>query len=104
MSRISFGALWVTGIVLSFAAIGLYGQILVGRISGAITDPTGAPVAGAKVAITNTDTQAVRTVSTDNKGFYSIAELPIGRYRVEVNQAGFKKSSQSGLTLSATRV
>jgi hypothetical protein len=100
MSRVSFRALWVSSIILSFAVIG-YGQILVGRISGAITDPTGAPVAGAQVAITNTDTQAVRTVSTDNKGFYSVAELPIGRYKVEVNQAGFKKSSQSGLTLSA---
>jgi hypothetical protein len=101
MSRVSLRALCFTGIFLSFTGIGLYGQILVGRISGAVTDSTGAPVAGAKVAITNTDTQAVRPVSTDNKGFYSVAELPIGPYKVEVNQSGFKKSSQSGLTLSA---
>src|SRR3954464_9937731 len=101
MSRISFRALCFTGIFLSFTGVGLYGQILVGRISGAVTDPTGAPVAGVKVAITNTDTQAVRPVTTDNKGFYSMAELPIGPYQVEVNQTGFKKSSQSGLVLSA---
>jgi hypothetical protein len=102
MSRASFrAALRIADIFLSFTSVSLYGQILVGRISGAVTDPTGAAVAGSQVTITNTDTQAARRVSTDNKGFYSVTELPIGPYKVEVNQSGFKRSSQSGLTLSA---
>jgi hypothetical protein len=102
MSRPSFrAALRFAGIFLSLTASGLYAQILVGRISGTITDPTGAPIAGAHVVITNTGTQAARSVSTDNKGFYSVAELPIGAYKVEVDQTGFKRSSQSGLSLSA---
>ncbi|HMJ61047.1 MAG TPA: carboxypeptidase regulatory-like domain-containing protein, partial [Bryobacteraceae bacterium] len=97
MSRASFRAI---GIFLSITAIGLHAQILSGRISGSVIDSTGAPVAGARVAITNTGTQATRAVSTDNKGFYSVAELPIGPYKVEVDQSGFKRSSQSGLNLS----
>ncbi len=102
MSRVSFRAvLRLASIFLSLTASGIYAQILVGRIAGTITDPTGAPIAGAHVVITNTGTQAARSVSTDNKGFYSVAELPIGAYKVEVDQTGFKRSSQSGLNISA---
>jgi hypothetical protein len=92
---------------ISFIAIALGltgtvdGQILVGRISGAVTDSTGAAVASAQVAVTNQDTQASRLVTTDSRGFYSVQELPIGPYRVEVHQAGFKRTSQSGLSLVA---
>ena len=44
MSRVSFHAtVLLTGIFLSLLGVGLYAQILVGRISGAIIDPTGSP-------------------------------------------------------------
>lgn len=89
-------------LVASFlCSIALNGQILVGRISGTVVDPSGAAVAGAVVTIANTDTQAARTVTTDGKGFYSVEELPIGHYRVEVNQTGFKRSTTNNLTLVA---
>ncbi len=94
-------AVWPLAVIVSLAGLCLYAQILVGRISGTVTDPTGAAVAGAKVTITNLDTQATRTITTDGKGFYSVEELPIGPYKVEVNQTGFKRSSQSGLNLVA---
>jgi hypothetical protein len=94
-SRVALGA------VLVLACICLKGQILVGRVSGNVMDPSGAPVVGARVAITKTDTQATRIVTTDNKGFYSVQELPIGPYSVLVDKSGFKRVSQSGLNLVA---
>ena len=80
-------------IVLSVSA---HAQTTFGRMGGAVTDPTGASVAGAKVIIRNTDTQATREIMTDEKGYYSVENLPIGPYRVEVEHPGFKHSTQSG--------
>ena len=55
------------------------GQTLFGRISGTITDPSGAAVAGAKVTVTDVATQNSRILTTDDKGFYSADNLPVGR-------------------------
>ena len=70
------GSVCVAALLLGFGGLCLKSQIPVGRISGTVADPTGAAVAGAPVTITNTDTQAKRTVSTDGKGFYSMGGLP----------------------------
>ncbi|HXS96925.1 MAG TPA: carboxypeptidase regulatory-like domain-containing protein [Candidatus Limnocylindrales bacterium] len=78
-----------------------FAQTIVGRISGTVEDPSGAPVPSAKVTVTNTDTHLVRNLTTDDKGFYVADNLPIGTYSVLVNQSGFKKAEQTGMTLAA---
>jgi hypothetical protein len=67
-----------------------------GRISGNVTDPSGAAVPGAKVVIINTDTQATRTETTDERGFYVAENLPIGPYTVTVDHPGFKRTQRAG--------
>ncbi|HLJ13539.1 MAG TPA: carboxypeptidase regulatory-like domain-containing protein [Bryobacteraceae bacterium] len=94
-------AICVVALLLASTSLRLSGQMLVGRISGTITDPTGAPVAGARVTVVNVDTQATRIAMTDSKGFYSVEELPIGPYRIQVDRAGFKRATQSGLSLTS---
>jgi hypothetical protein len=85
----------------SAALLPLPAQTTFGRITGAVTDPTGAAVPNAKVIIRNTDTQASREIHTDDKGYYSVENLPIGPYRVEVDHPGFKKTGQSGFFVVA---
>jgi hypothetical protein len=72
-----------------------------GRISGTVSDPSGAAVSGAKVIITNTATEAVRTETTDERGFYVAENLPIGPYSVSVDHPGFKRSQQGGNSVVA---
>ncbi len=79
----------------------LSAQTISGRISGTVIDPSGAAVPGAKVTVTNTDTQLVRNMNTDDKGFYVSDNLPIGPYSVLVDQTGFKSAQQTGLFLAA---
>ena len=86
---------------LLIAALPLAAQTSFGRVSGSVTDPTGAAVPAAKVTITNTETGIARSAETDQNGFYVITNLPIGPYKIEVNQTGFQKSQQSGLAVVA---
>jgi carboxypeptidase family protein len=70
----------------------VYAQKITGTISGVVTDPSGAVVAGATVAITNTETGLKRTTTTSTAGEYTAPDLPPGTYRVVISQANFKES------------
>jgi hypothetical protein len=69
------------------------------QISGEVVDQTGAPVAGAAVKATQTATAATRTTTTGNNGAYTLPDLPIGPYRLEVSVTGFKTYVQTGIVL-----
>ncbi len=70
-------------------------------ILGAVTDPSGAVVASATIAVTNLKTQVVRNSETTAAGAYEIPLLPAGDYVISVEQAGFKRVERRGITLNA---
>src|SRR5580658_1748362 len=72
-----------------------------GRISGTVTDPTGAAIAKAAVSVTNTDTGLRQTAPTDDQGFYSFPSLSFGHYELEVASAGFRPYRRTGIVLDA---
>jgi hypothetical protein len=78
-----------------------------GSINGAVTDPAGALVPNAAVAVRNLDTGSqYQTVTTDT-GNYTLAQLPSGTYELTVTAAGFRRYVQQGiraLVASAVRV
>ncbi len=79
----------------------LYGQTSFGRISGIVTDPSGASVPGATVKITNLETQNSRTVEADGNGLYAVTNLPVGPYTLAATQKGFQTKQLSGITVIA---
>lgn len=83
---------------LSLAAP-LPGQFGTGEISGTVTDPSGAPLAGVAVKVTNQATGAVKTLLTDAEGRYTALDLPAGQYTIEVRREGFKTYSRSDINL-----
>src|SRR5271156_3443135 len=90
--------------VLAFALL-LFtcGRMLAGvtaSISGTVTDPSGAVVAGATVTATNVETGVATTLTTNAQGFYSFQSLPLGNYTISVQQTGFKGYAQTGLVLN----
>jgi hypothetical protein len=76
-------------------------QTVVGRISGTVTDATGAVVPGAGVTVTNAATNLVRTATADADGFYTVTNLPVGTYVVTAESQGFKRAEQRGVSLTA---
>jgi hypothetical protein len=72
-----------------------------GEILGTVTDPSGAPVAGAKVRAANRGTGFNRQTETSRGGSYRFSVLPLGEYEVDVEAAGFSTVKRSGIALSA---
>ena len=69
-------------------------------ISGTVTDPSGAVVAGANVTVANVDTGLMRAVVTDGMGRYRVLLLPVGLYEVHVKQPGFPEEVRTGVHLA----
>ncbi len=90
------------GFLLFALALFFSGRLLAGTsasISGTVTDPSGAVIAGATVTATNVATSVASTQATNTQGFYSFQSLPLGTYTVDVKQSGFKSYVQTGLIL-----
>jgi hypothetical protein len=65
-------------------------QSTAGRLLGSITDPSGASLTGATVAVTDTQRGTSRTLTTDASGDYVAADLIPGTYKIHVEAKGFK--------------
>jgi len=76
-------------------------QTNAGRISGAVLDPSGAPVPGCLVTATNTHTGLKKAMLTETSGFYAIPALPPGAYVLTAEKDGFRVGEQSGVVLDA---
>jgi hypothetical protein len=73
------------------------------QIHGAITDPTGAAIAGAHVTATQTATGMVRSTITSSEGTFSLPGLPVGPYKLEITASGFQNYIQTGITLQVSQ-
>lgn len=74
-----------------------------GDIAGVVTDPSGAAIPGATVTLTNTQTGAVKTVSTGIHGDYRFSLLPPAVYTVQAKATGFTPK-KVGVTVSVGQI
>jgi hypothetical protein len=92
-------------LLLAFAALlafphAILAQRSTATIRGTVADATRSSLPGALVTAKNDATGLTRTATTNDAGLYSIAELPVGVYTVQVEFAGFKTAVRTGLTLN----
>ena len=88
----------VFALVLSGA---VFGQEFRGAISGAVTDPAGGTIAGAKVTVTEIRTNTRVEATTESTGQYTAPFLLPGDYDVAVKMAGFKEYVRKGIHVGA---
>jgi outer membrane receptor protein involved in Fe transport len=69
----------------------LLAQDATGKITGVVTDQSGAVVANASVTVTNLATNFHKETQTDSSGSYQVLLLPIGKYKVTASAPGFEK-------------
>ena len=77
-----------------------WAQTTGGSLSGKITTPSGTPVANAAITITNASSNVSQRVLTGPDGAFSITGLAPGSYKLEVESAGFKRTSQQNVELA----
>jgi len=82
--------------ILSFQA---FAQIGSATITGTVTDPTGAAVAGVKVVIVETSMNFESRSVTNADGLYRVQSLQPGTYDVSFESSGFKRLVQHGILL-----
>ena len=80
-----------------------WGQQVSAAVTGTITDPSGAPIVGAKVAAKDLDRGVVFPTETNTLGVYNFPRLPIGRYQVRAEAPGFQSEVQPELTLDVNQ-
>src|SRR4029077_20190142 len=78
-----------------------WGQVERGTVTGVVTDPTGAVVAGANVSLRSVNTNLVTKTESSSAGIYYLPSLPPGRYELRVEHSGFRPAIVSDIVLGA---
>ena len=96
------GAIWFLLAVAAFVAIPVFTAAQVGdaELFGIVTDPSGGPVAGAKLSLTNEESGVIRASLADAEGRYHFPALAPGRYSLKTEAVGFRTSSVTGIVLT----
>jgi len=89
----------LTLLLLLLPVLRLSAQTDRATLTGAITDASGARVAGAKIVLTSANTETRREAVTNKAGLYTLTSLSTGIYTVEVEAGGFAKYQVDDLTL-----
>ena len=69
------------------------------QINGTVADESGGVLPGATVTAIQTNTGLRREAVTESNGAFTMANLPIGPYRLEVALSGFRSFTQTGIVL-----
>jgi hypothetical protein len=72
------------------------------RITGTVTDTTGAVVPNAEVIVRSIQTGQVTSAETNQNGVYTVAFLNPGPYEVTCERTGFKRFVRSGIVLETS--
>jgi hypothetical protein len=87
-----------TAFLFSWLAMPTLAQTLT-SLTGTVSDPTGAIVPNAAIAIISIATNQSREVQSDNQGVYTFAQVIPGEYKLLAKKAGFADVSIQGIRL-----
>src|SRR5262249_40369777 len=86
---------------LLLSAMLAYGQAGLATVTGTVTDSSGAVVANAPIEILNKETGATFRAASSETGNYTVSQLPVGDYDMNIAIQGFKKYEHRGFHLAA---
>ena len=76
------------------------GQDISAKITGTVTDASGAVISGATVTATETSRGTVYPTQTNAAGVYYLSPLPIGDYTLSVTASGFSTVQHPAFSLA----
>jgi len=89
-------------VLITFFPALVSAQIAVtGKITGVVTDSSGAAVPNATVTVKSSALMTPRTSTTSADGVYLFDLLPPGTYQVTITATGFRTEDQTGIVITA---
>ena len=92
------GRLFCVFAMLAMAVCPAFAQFRA-SIQGTVTDPSGAAVPGATLALTDTVNGHTQTAKSNSQGIYYLEALPADTFRLVVAATGFSTKTLTGLTI-----
>jgi hypothetical protein len=91
----------LTGLALLLISSELHAQAqaTTGVIRGTVSDSSGGALAGARVTLRNVETNAERTLTTNELGVFVGTLLRVGTYDVTARAVGFRELQRTGISL-----
>jgi hypothetical protein len=99
MQSLGLGLVVMALVALLCGANAVWGQDVTATITGTVTDPSGAALAGAIVTAKETDRGTIWTAQTNEAGIFSLLRIPIGTYELKAEIKGFKTAVHPPFTL-----
>ena len=90
--------------LLAIFTASLLAQRNTAELVGTVTDATGAVVPGARISVSNESTGLRRDSVSNDLGYYTIALLPPGAYRIAVSKEGLRPVTRTGIALQVDQV
>jgi hypothetical protein len=86
-------------LIVIFSPANLEAQNAQGTVLGHVTDPSGAPVQGARLTLTNVQTSVKQAATSSSVGDYVFVNIQPGTYKLTAEVSGFKTQEASDLHL-----
>jgi len=105
--RLRFLAVFFVAVVVALGCVGsafAQGGVANAQLNGTVTDQSGGAVAGAMITLRNTTTNLSYSATSNDRGFYAIANLPPGNYELNASFTGFANFKQTGIVLEVGQV
>jgi hypothetical protein len=86
--------------LLMLIPVDIHAQLSAVKLSGTITDASGAVIANARLSGKNVETGETTELTTNNDGFYQSPMLAPGTYEITVSAPGFAPEVRTGVVLT----
>src|ERR1700756_2007283 len=97
--RTSIGAIAL--LTVCFLGVAAAQVSATGKITGVVTDSSGAAVTNAEVTAKGSSLMATRTAHTASDGSYLFDLLPPGSYTMTISAGGFQTLGHTGIVITA---
>ena len=104
LQSMGLGLVCLTLVALLCSANPAWGQEVTASITGTVSDPSGAAIAGATVTAKSVERGLTYSAETNDSGIYRIAQLPVGSYELKVEKSGFASSAYPAFVLTLNQV
>jgi hypothetical protein len=84
---------------VALLAANLPAQSIYGTLTGIVSDPAQAVVAGANLKLRDQQSGSQRETVTNSEGYYTFVSVPPGAYQLTVMASGFETHKQTGIAI-----